>query len=1075
KELGFYATNSDNIPVAIGEWIGICGISTGEFKLCDPLNYKGALLGILRAYDSNVGKYVVDLISNIYTDYKSNVGDVVYIGKVGQNILTVTDPSVLDILYGVAGIVSEVGVNGFGRFTYNANTVQSTYIMKSLENNNTFYHEGYTPFAFPIDKDFVVSVFQFGGHGETIIQDLPAPSMLKKGTILYVTNTSIDRTNIIRLRTPQGAHVGGAQTFDVLGGQTIQFIADRYETDWLYVSANEKSLTQDDVKSIVSAEGYIKHLLVQNNDASISVNANMIQFRKPFTVSNNGNIAEINLVNVLSVTDGTTHVDTDDIQFVNAKVDNDSGVAKITIPKPSPLTIENDDASESFITEKIRFKGSATTIDHKPDGTVEVNMSAKAQLVVDDGTQSIGGVSNINLEDITISDVSTDNSTITISPKGTKFIDDNKREFNAKTIKSMDGFLRISNLGNDSVDLSRGKSSNNEGIHVALGNNQIINSKFDKSRLYFADTKIKGGQFVYQDLNTKSYILQDTDPQDDPNISGGTTFIVAMSYVPSSDEQNILTQDGTVSMILVDNNDNPLLDIDGNPMGVEIKYKAGDKERAEFYVGEVQVSAYTEVHMKLKLDFANEEMISVGYNTQLCIQSTSKEENGGLALNSFMLYTGYRMDIESRYYGYNSLNLARYLIFDEPEQDIEPTSTSFGQNFYLDCRTKIKLSVANNIMTLKDDGVTLPVFSLTKFYNTLDSFYMSGKNYKVSATLIDKDCAFRVALLQYNGSGEPTVPRVEKYENENVIFTTGWAKVDDMFISEDAVSGEHTQSKTFNIPDNSKGLAIIMYSGESQIPVTLQLKDLEGDITPTFTKVIIRNSSHINEQYLLNLKEHYISRVNTPNGKTAYRYTVNTSETKIPIGVITGGDGKIVNNNAWNDVGSFDPNHTQGDFLFKSDGKVTMSYSARCFNEQGKINEVYFWLGKVEQDGSFTKLNDSVFNDVIESNRTRPLTITSKQFTFNVKANESYRMFAHSDSDDGFYIQSDTDGSPLFKATIEFNEVTVDEKNILDKLSELDLKTNEVKFVENGKEVYNKILQYDVKTGKMSVVDREVV
>lgn len=44
KELSFYASNIDNIPIKIGEFIGLCGTDNGEFKLCDALSYNGEFL-----------------------------------------------------------------------------------------------------------------------------------------------------------------------------------------------------------------------------------------------------------------------------------------------------------------------------------------------------------------------------------------------------------------------------------------------------------------------------------------------------------------------------------------------------------------------------------------------------------------------------------------------------------------------------------------------------------------------------------------------------------------------------------------------------------------------------------------------------------------------------------------------------------------------------------------------------------------------------------------------------------------------------------------------------------------------
>lgn len=648
-------------------------------------------------------------------------------------------------------------------------------------------------------------------------------------------------------------------------------------------------------------------------------------------------------------------------------------------------------------------------------------------------------------------------------------------EFTASKVQSVDKSIRISKIADGVADFSRGLPEHNSGIHVCLGNDELLNSKYQRAKLYFSDTKVKGDSFVYFDADTKSYIIQDVDPQDDPNVSGGTTFIIALYYEPNPDIENVLTQDGAIELEFVDDADNPILDVNGKPMGSKIDYKAGDLIKPELYIGECQAKAFTRVHLKIKMNFANEEIISVGANTQLCIQAINKNESSGLALLSFIAFTGYRLSFDTKYYGYNSLNMSQYLIFNQAETDI-PANTimNLGNNTYLNFVNKAKLSISNYHLVIKDaGGLDLPVWSISKVYDKLDSRYISGKKYKVTTTLTDKDDAFDVALLKYTGTVFPAPnPKVERYLNENPIFTSDWVVVDSMFISEEPFIGDHTQSKEFTIPNDSTGIAILMYPHESQQPCTLQLKDLEGDITPWFNKLVISDTSHISEEYLNNVKYIYKSIVNTPNGFAAYRYTCNNTDTKVPIGLIKGGDGKIINDNAWADVGATDPNKVQGDLKFLVEGNVEMSYTAKCYNEQGSLNQIEFWLAKVEQGGTFTEVPNSRIATTIEANRNKPKMITSKKFTFTVAANESYRMFMKSDKADGFYIQSETDGVPLFESIINFDELTSYEKDTLNRISYLEESANEVKFMNNGEEVYNKMLEYDIATGKMKVIDK---
>jgi hypothetical protein len=680
------------------------------------------------------------------------------------------------------------------------------------------------------------------------------------------------------------------------------------------------------------------------------------------------------------------------------------------------------------------------------------------------------GINSIEFEKTTVTE---ENGILKVKPDAQTggnsditFTDFEGRTFTSNKIQSLDKSLRISNLGGI-ADFSRGLQEHNEGIHACLGNDQLINSKYGRAKLYFGDIRVKGGSFVYTNMQDKSFVVDDVDPQDDPNISGGTTFIAAIYYEPNLRTDNTVSQDGFIRLELVDDTDTPLTDNNGQPMATQIDYKAGDVIKPELYVGEFQAKAFTNVHLRIELGFPSDEVIPVGANTQICLQAITKDESSGLALLSFMAFTGFRIGFDTVYYGFNSLNLAQFLLFQEAETEITG-EMELGDNTFLNLATSCKVAVDNYHLIIKDNSKDLPVWDIMKFYDEFDSRNISGKNIAIKATLTDKDNAFDVSLLEYTGSVMPIPkPHVLSYNNGTPVFTAGWSVADNMFISEDVVSGEHTQTKTFTIPDNPKGIAVIMYQHISQMPSTLQLKDLEADITPWFNRVMITDNSHISEQYLRNLDYVYRSIVAVPAGYASYRYTVNSAKTKLPVGVFSGGDNKIVNDNSWTDAGSTDPNKTQGDIKFLADGIVTINYQAQCYNEQGTINNVEFWLEKVSDS---SEVAGSHYATTIEAQRTTPKNITSPKFTFSVKANETYRFYGKSNKDDGFYLQTSTVANPLIRFDYEFEELSEVTKLALDDAFS---KTNEIKFVKaDGEEVTNKILVYNVDDGKFKLEDK---
>lgn len=131
----------------------------------------------------------------------------------------------------------------------------------------------------------------------------------------------------------------------------------------------------------------------------------------------------------------------------------------------------------------------------------------------------------------------------------------------------------------------------------------------------------------------------------------------------------------------------------------------------------------------------------------------------------------------------------------------------------------------------------------------------------------------------------------------------------------------------------------------------------------------------------------------------------------------------VSNNNAWADPGASDPNKVQGDLLAEADGIITIQYSGQAYNETSTMNEANFWAAKVAPDGALTEVPNSRYSTTIEANRKIAKNIQSKSISFPIQQGESVRFLANSNIDDGFYLQSGTDGKPLFEVIVNFKEM----------------------------------------------------
>ena len=232
----------------------------------------------------------------------------------------------------------------------------------------------------------------------------------------------------------------------------------------------------------------------------------------------------------------------------------------------------------------------------------------------------------------------------------------------------------------------------------------------------------------------------------------------------------------------------------------------------------------------------------------------------------------------------------------------------------------------------------------------------------------------------------------------------------------------HVKGSIFTGSGKPFEFAVIIYPTESQTPTDMVLNDFEGDITPWFNRMVVTDSSHISEKYLEYQKDYAKFVVMTPAGDASYRYTYNKTAGNIPLG-IKKGLALVSNNNAWADPGASDPNKVQGDLLAEADGIITIQYSGQAYNETSTMNEANFWAVKVAPDGSLTEVPNSRYSTTIEANRKIAKNIQSKSISFPIQQGESVRFLANSNIDDGFYLQSGTDGKPLFEVIVNFKEM----------------------------------------------------
>jgi len=552
--------------------------------------------------------------------------------------------------------------------------------------------------------------------------------------------------------------------------------------------------------------------------------------------------------------------------------------------------------------------------------------------------------------------------------------------------------------------------------------------------LWFDDIVWPTGIYIQTDRVNKAYSIQEAD-QLDPNVSGGTDYLIAFRV----HMKGVAPDDGFVRAYLYNKSIDPfeptgyLTDKDGNLMVVQRNYKAGQELGYLDVLGIVNAKGLQSFSCHVVDNFAN-DIIEVTDRTEGCtglmIQALTSEAKTGIGLLQFESDTQQNIEFSSHYLGVDRMNLA--YILSRPEA---PVSYTAGTNFIssngwrLINPNGIKIGVVDGHLHIQDDGVHICDFNFGKAFSAEETLLLRGKDVEVTTTLVDKDDAFRVALMKWTGAPDEYTPEIFTTRNNGLpIFQTDWTKVEDFFISEDVVSGDHTVAHTFSVPTDANNYALIIYPEGAQLPIALKLKEFKADVNPAITGYVLHAPELANEQHLeFDTKYKEIAADNLGYG--SFRYTINNvpDGMPMPIGKAIKGAADISFDRTINQVSGSENHAYEGAIKFDKDGNATISTELLVWSEKGSsvVAQTRFWWSRVSSDGlTFTKIDDSELTVGIRGG-TKAIN-TMPTFSIKVDTGDRIALFATTDQSDGAYLQSVSPSAPMVSTTINFNELTAD-------------------------------------------------
>lgn len=555
-----------------------------------------------------------------------------------------------------------------------------------------------------------------------------------------------------------------------------------------------------------------------------------------------------------------------------------------------------------------------------------------------------------------------------------------------------------------------------------------------KGAVWFDDIVVPSGPYIVTDKVNKAYGIQEADELD-PNITGGMNYLVCYRMAFKGKAPN----DGFVRIYLKEKQVgtqgtfNYLTDINGHPMAVERFYKAGDELGHLDVIGVVNAKGIKEFQCMTEDSFTD-DMLDIEDRENgasgIMIQALKSDDKTGRALLQYMHDTGQDIMFNSHYLGAERMSIKWMTGFTQPIVDLTAGSgktMADGMTFYP--VSNMKVGIQNGHMMFQDNGSDIPDFHFGKVFRADETRMLRGRDVTVKATITDKNAGWNVGLFKWTGKpDEFTDALFTGRQNGSLIMQTNWSLVDKLFISEDAVSGDHTVTKDFTVPADANNYAVVIYPVEASSPMTLELKEFELDVKEPFLGFDIHAPVLDNEKHLVFSDKHK-QFVQDVQGYASLRYTISQEDTKglpMPVGEDKGGNADIELDTTAPVamVSGSAARGGEGCLKFNSDGNARIVTNLRLWNEQDTDSTVKFWWAEVSADGNtVTKLPDSVFTATVKAGAKG--THYAFGYDHDFESGDRICLRASADKADGAFIEATASVNPMLTNHIEFKELKV--------------------------------------------------
>ncbi|MGL5581537.1 MAG: hypothetical protein ACRDCE_11320 [Cetobacterium sp.] len=752
----------------------------------------------------------------------------------------------------------------------------------------------------------------------------------------------------------------------------------------------------------------------------------------------------INVSNGQSI--GSISANVEDLEFPGAIITtrNDGKIGVVTIQSGgTPSTGINVTADGQTYTNQssLELTGfTAQVVNNKLVLTPPSSSGGTYNLVLDDGSSSIGGITKIEVPTSKLVDKT--GGVVELTPRVSfQNVAGGNDTVSAHTVNVMAPLKVEASKNNPAgtpdpdqvtliIDPAAYERQHTASYLAYLADETNIVGKKGITKhagaLWFEDIVFSSPIYIQLDRNKKLIGIQEYDGLD-PNVTGGQDYLIAFRV----NMKGVAPEDGVVKIYLneydeLEQDAGILSNSNGQPMAVERSYKAGEKLSSLVVIGVVKATALKYFSCNVE-DTFNDAYITLTDSTEgvtgLMVQAITVGEKTGPALLQFEADTNQDISFSSHYLGSERVDFAWLVRSNEAPVNIAAgigLTMSDGYGFYN--LTPVKFGAINDRLQISDNGTDIADFNLHRIFNAEETQMMRGRDVDVTVTLTNQDMGFRVALLKW--SGKPDTYSTEIYKtrtNDNIDLQADWSIAGELFISEDAVQSDHVATKRFTIPVDAINYAIMIYPTTAQQPMTLLLKDLRLDVTDPFTGYVI-NFAEMNREKALAFSEQHRTLYQDNQGYGALRYTINGNDQPMPIGELGNGLADVAIDTSINVIAGTMAKGGEGGLEFKADGKITVTTALRLWNEKSVGAAVMFWYELVDagqQRGTMIDASKGTFAVHVGAQATLFYMPT---FSIGVTAGQRLILRVTGDGPDCAFLQSVSPSAPMLYTTLTFDE-----------------------------------------------------